>query len=139
MAGYINIDELERLGLNKRALLAFTDEEKQAAIDTATAEIDSWIARAVDVPLTAPIGLAVKLHTARMAVYNLLSVRGMDPDADRLIFDNYKMARDFFLSVGKGLVQLGDNVLPPEQNPAGGDDEPYMESDPSRGFSRYWV
>jgi len=133
---YASLDELERLGIRAAALRSFTDAEKLSAIEAASDEADRYMGSAVGVPLQDPVPLAVRLHVARMAVYHLLSVRGIDPDADRIVIDNYRRAIEFFTQVAKGVVSLGPSVTPPEDDPADDLRGPLFISDFDRGWNR---
>lgn len=139
MPGYVTLDELESLGINRKAISGMDDTAKQAAIDAASDEVDRYVGGRLGVPLAEPIPLALKVHVARMAVFNLMSVRGMDPDQDKLVVDNYNRAIAFLLQVSKGVVTLGPNVAPPLDDPTDDLEGAETFSELDRGWSRNWV
>lgn len=139
MPSYITLEELETLGINPKALGSTSDEARQAAIDAASDEVDRYVGGRVGVPLTEPIPLALKSHVARMAVFNLMSVRGMDAESDKLIVDNYNRAIAFLTQVSKGVVTLGPVIAPPVDDPSDDTEGPFLYSDLDRGYPRGWV
>jgi phage gp36-like protein len=132
MSAYVTVDELEGLGINKKAIDSFSDAEKQTAIEAASSEADVYIARRVNVPLVT-VPLAVKSHIARMAVFSLLSSRGMSPEKDKLVVDNYDRAIRFFNAVGAGNVTL-PGMEAPADDPADDWQQPEVFSDEPRGL-----
>ena len=130
MAAYISVDELENLGIHPQAIALFDDAQKEGAILAASDEADAYIRQVTGVPFVNP-PLALKVHVAKMAVYHLMSVRGMDPDSDKLIVDNYERAIRFFTAVAKRTVAL-PGMTPPADDPSDDLDAPFVISDPPR-------
>jgi phage gp36-like protein len=135
MAEYNSVGELGQYGINPKALLGFTVDQQRAAIRAASNEIDVMIGKVVGVPLAEPYPEAVKVHGARMAVFNLFNTRGFNRDGDdKIIEDNYERAVRFFTSVAKGLVVLGPGITPPVDNPADDNEGAFVYSDEPRGY-----
>lgn len=130
----LTLDELESLGVNPVAIGSFTPQQQQLAVLAAIDEAYAYIRQVTTTPLlNAP--LALKAHVAKIAVYHLLSARGMDPVEDRLVVDNYERAIRFLTGVRKREIVL-EGMTPPEEGNAGGSEdylgEPSVFSDPSR-------
>lgn len=130
MADLLTIAELDALGINPVALGGFTPEQKQLAVDAAVDEAYAWIRQVTGTPI-AQAPLALKAHVAKIAVYHLLSARGMDPEADRLVIDNYERALRFLRGVQKGEIIL-EGMTPPAETTHNNIEGAWIESDPPR-------
>jgi len=135
MANELTVDELEQFGINKHALASFDDAAKEAAIQAGIDEAYDYIRSVIAVPLVNP-NAAVKTHMGRIAVFHLMSTRGMDAERDRLIVDNYERAIRFFTYVAKGVVTIGGAEPPPEGSVVGPGEigDPEVFSNELRGF-----
>jgi phage gp36-like protein len=130
MADLLTLDELESLGVNPVAISDFDDTQKELAIAAAVDEAYAWIRMVTTVPLLdAPI--ALKAHVAKIAVYHLLSARGMDPVADRLVVENYERALRFLKGIQDRKIQL-PGMQPPADNLSDDIAGPWVLSDPPR-------
>lgn len=98
----------------------------QGALDDADAEINSYLGKVMDVPLTDVPRIIVNRACA-IARFRLWA----DHASDRVRQD-YEDAIAWLQNVAKGVIALGDNTQPAEQTTAG---SPQVSS-PGRTFSR---
>jgi phage gp36-like protein len=105
MASYCTIAELATFGINAEAMRGMSDPAKQAAIDSASDEIDGYLASRYVLPLTAWES-DLRRHCACMAVYTLLVTRGFNPDrpGDQVLVDRNDAALDWLKRISNGTV-----------------------------------
>lgn len=77
---YASIADLVVYGLPSTALGSLTTDQKQAALDTASGEIDSYLRGRYGLPL-ATWGVEITKACAVIAAYELMNVRGFNPAA----------------------------------------------------------
>lgn len=92
------------------------DAKLQQALDDASAEIDSRIAKAVDLPLASPPHILAVL-CRDLAVHRLYSNIGMVTEAQTKLRDS---AVAFLEKVGQGLLSLGGTGETPPQTASPG-------------------
>lgn len=104
-ARYCTVAEAKQLGLSGRS---FEDKVLQtdlgANLDSASREADSALDRQFKLPITA-WGDDLKACVAKIAVYEFLSVRGLNPEAgssDKNVKDRADQARTWLDKVAKG-------------------------------------
>lgn len=105
MASYCTIAELATFGVRAEAMRGILEPEKQAAIDSASDEIDGYLASRYKLPLTAWES-DLRRHCACMAVYTLLVTRGFNPDrpGDQVLVDRNEAAIDWLKRISNGTV-----------------------------------
>lgn len=135
MSEYCTLTEQEQLGMAARGLTTFTREQRIAAIRASSGVADTYMQKVVGIPLVSPYPDAVKVHVARMSIFDLFSPSGFNRDGDdTLIEDNYDRAIRFFEMVAAGKIALGPNVTPPIDDPSNDLEGPYVLSDTPRGY-----
>lgn len=95
MSSYCTTDELARFGIRSDALRGIDVDDQQGAIDSASAEIDSYIGSQYTLPLVAWES-DLRRACAKMAVCDLLMVRGVNsahPNDDRLFEDRQEVVK----------------------------------------------
>lgn len=125
---YAVIADLTNLGIPETALSSFDDAQKNDALTAASDLADGWLATKHPTPLTTyPRSLTI--HVARMAVYILMTARGMNPNAggNELIIKGNDDAMKWLAMVSKGMV-----VLPSTTTAPAGTSVPQIISTPSR-------
>lgn len=136
---YASVTEF-KAGIPARDLVALTDLEVdasgvvddsriQAALDDASAEIDSYIAKAVSVPL-APVPHILRVICRDLALHRLYVNIGHSMEARKSLRDD---AIGFLKSVARGDASLGDggDVAPSITSPG-----PAMTDGPERQITR---
>lgn len=94
------IDDVEE---RKRRLQPFVEE----AIADADAEIDGYLAKRYDVPMS-PAPRVLNKFSKDIAVYNLMSRIGIDEqDRDKTYLNRYNAAIKFLEGVAKGNISVG--------------------------------
>lgn len=76
---YATLQQLVDLGAKERQLSGITPEERQSALDSASSQIDSYLYKVYKLPLL-KYDTALSRACAIMAAWDLLSVRGFNPD-----------------------------------------------------------
>jgi phage gp36-like protein len=76
------------------------------AIEDAGAEIDGYLVERYRTPVD-PAPKNLKTYCADLAVYNLLSRKGLNEDVDKDIVRRADNARAFLLKIGEGKLSLG--------------------------------
>lgn len=97
---YATLTDLVTSGLPATALGNLTVAQQQAALDEASEQVDSYYRGRYSLPL-ATWDSATTQATCRIAVYNLVFVRGYNPavGADPAIRDRYVEAKDWLARV----------------------------------------
>ncbi len=104
-----------------------------AAIGDACAEIDGYLAKRYPVPMVPTPGVISKF-AKDMAVYNLVSRRGLDEDErEKNYLTRYNAAVKFFTLVAEGKVDIGTGGL---DGGGGSSASGFKMSSPPRIFSR---
>lgn len=94
---------LEDLEERKRRLIPYAEE----AIADADAEIDGYLAKRYDVPMS-PAPRVLNKFSKDIAVYNLMSRIGIDEqDRDKTYLNRYNAAVKFLEGVAKGTISIG--------------------------------
>ena len=79
----------------------------EEAIEDADAEIDGYLAKRYDVPMS-PAPKVLNKFSKDIAVYNLMSRIGIDEsDRDKTYLNRYNAAVKFLEGVAKGLIDIG--------------------------------
>lgn len=76
---YATAQQLTDLGANERLLTGIAPEARDSALASASAQIDSYLSRVFNLPLRT-FGVELSRACAVMAAWDLLSVRGFNPD-----------------------------------------------------------
>ena len=90
------------------------DEKKEKAtsiaaqaITDACAEIDGYLAKRYNVPLT-NVPAVIKKFTKDIAAYNMISRMGIDEsDREKTFLTRYNAAISYLINVAKGVIELG--------------------------------
>lgn len=94
---------IEDLEERKRRLLPFVEE----AMEDADAEIDGYLAKRYDVPMS-PAPRVLNKFSKDIAAYNLMSRIGIDEqDRDKTYLNRYNAAIKFLEGVAKGTISIG--------------------------------
>jgi phage gp36-like protein len=106
-AAYCSRDDLTNLGIFADALRTTSATTQDAAIATASDEMDGYLGSQYKLPLLS-WGQDVRLTCVRLAVYILIAARGFDPDAsgDRQIMDARDIAERWLKRVSDGSLAL---------------------------------
>lgn len=111
---YAVLDDVGRHALPLHTLTGVSAEDKAAALLGATDEADSYLAKAIDLPLTS-WSEALTMHVARIAAYGIMLRRGFQPEGvDALIVKMRDDAIAWLKMVAAGTVEP----------PGGGDPDP---------------
>jgi phage gp36-like protein len=121
---YCSADDVARLGINIAALRSIPPVDVEAAIDEASAFIDSFLKGAEYIlPLTA-VGPATKGAAAVIATWRLMKARGFNPEipAHALIRVDYedKVAWLKLFMSGAVIPDVSDSAGVPEEVSPGG-------------------
>lgn len=103
MAAYVTAQELTRLGIARAALTGVQTSDLQFALEAASRVADSYLTTKFVLPLTA-WGDDLKQKVADIAAYNVMKVRGFDPqkgDAETLR-DSFEDAMSWLKDVATG-------------------------------------
>lgn len=106
---YAEIADARRLGLGARAFSTDEVEGMNANLLAASEEADSYLANQYTLPLTA-WGQDLRAAICKIAVYEFLSVRGLNPEpgsSDGNVRDRAKDARTWLMRVGEGKATPG--------------------------------
>ncbi len=107
MAAYCTRAELTSLGIFSDALRTIGTDQQDTAIAAASDEMDGYLGARYKLPLTA-WGQDVRLMCARLAVYNLIAVRGYNPSSpgDAQLLETHEMAERWLKRVSDGSLAL---------------------------------
>ncbi len=106
---YATIDDFNKFGPNSKCWPAdFDTALKEAFIESAAAEIDSYIGVAYALPLSSPYDNSLIVANVSIAVYRLLQKRGWNPanEADAVLVDNYTRTLEWLNKVATGRCLL---------------------------------
>lgn len=96
-------EDIEDAGERKEKLLPYMEE----AISDADAEIDGYLARRYNVPMS-PAPKVLKKFSKDIAVYNLMSRIGIDEqEREKTYLNRYNAAIKFLEGVAKGTISIG--------------------------------
>jgi phage gp36-like protein len=134
---YCAVADLTTIGINPISLQDVSLAAQQEAIVTASAMIDDHIAGRYQLPLLAWPD-SFKYHTAKLAVYVILSARGYSPDAgaDPL----WKVDGEKAIEWAKGIQRqaIHPQVTPSAPSPGNATyDLPQVQTSPQRGWNWY--
>jgi phage gp36-like protein len=99
------LTQLKQLGLDSYAINQVSDVDKQEALDSASARIDSAVATQKDGTIIQPYPLDIIECECVLASWTLLMANGYNPPAsgtDTNIMLRYKEWKDYLVSVSKG-------------------------------------
>lgn len=106
MARYAEITDLDKFGIQASALASLSSEQKNAALDRASDEIDTYIGNVYALPLNT-WGNDLRARCVDMAVYHLLARRGFNPDGkDAIVQDRYDAAIVWLRDIAAGRARL---------------------------------
>lgn len=106
----ISNDELAQLSSDSGTVV--DDAVVDKAIADADSVIDSYVAKRLSVPLTAPVPARVNQLSVTIALYHLFSRRSNRTGMDDTILKNYDDAIRFLELVAKGQVTVGIDPPP---------------------------
>jgi phage gp36-like protein len=98
---YATTGDLFDFGLSSDAGVDIGPSERQ--LDAASSLADSYLRNHYKLPLTAPYPIALVEAVCRIAAYNILSVRGYNPEGDAGALETrYRAAMKWLQDVGAG-------------------------------------
>lgn len=111
MSAYADESDMYNLGIPETVLLGFPPDQRTAAIEAFSSEMDGYLPPRYKPPFTIPLASlpkAMRMHCARGAVYLLMSGRGMNPSAagNALIIKGYDDALTWLRNVARGIITL---------------------------------
>jgi phage gp36-like protein len=122
VSSYATPTDLARNGVPSSALDGITSADQQVALDAASGIADGYVAARYTLPLVAPFPTDLVIAVCQIAAWNLLRVRGFNPDAgqDAVIRSGYEDATRWLRLVAEGKVspQVIDST--PSGNPTAG-------------------
>lgn len=115
MSSYATLADLYVYGAPQKAFGQLSDPTKDAALEAASNDVDTYLRGRFSLPLIA-WDSSITEATCRIASYNLLSVRGYNPasGADVNILDRYNQTMVWLNKVQK--QQAHPNVTPQPNN-----------------------
>lgn len=129
---YASLSDFYAMGLRKGALDEVSETEIVAALERASRTIDSYIRARVALPLVLFVSSSLKGAAVTIAVYDLLSLVGYNPEGGN---ENYRLR---YLDILKWLVSVRDGGPLPDgiedSTPAVSEGAPDVFSDPPRGW-----
>ena len=106
--GYATISDLMKFGAPSGAIGDLSPEDMQGQLDSASSTADSYLRLHYPVPLGTPYPAALVEAICRIAAFNLLSVRGYNPEGDAgLLESRSKDAMRYLRDLGSGAASLG--------------------------------
>jgi phage gp36-like protein len=120
--GYATVPDLVKYGLASGTLDGDLDAGQQLdALNAASTFADGYLRSQYTLPLIAPYPADLVEAVCKIAAYNLLSVRGLNPElgADQNYRDRYKDALAWLTEVGMGHISPSILDSSPGQNPIG--------------------
>jgi phage gp36-like protein len=100
---YATTIDLTRFGLSGNAVADADPADLAAQLDAASSLADSYLRLHYALPIVAPYPVALVEAVARIAAFNVLSVRGYNPEGDAgLLEGRYKAAIRWLEDVGAG-------------------------------------
>lgn len=102
MSQYGTIADLYTHGAPERTFGQLTTDQKNAALVAASAEVDTYLRARYDLPLVS-WDTSITQATCRIAAYNLLAVRGVNPanGSDDSAFVRYNASIEWLVKVQK--------------------------------------
>lgn len=137
MTRYAEAADLAALGVRAQATGGVASGDVNGALDAASLLFDGYARARYDVPFTA-WGMDVRSAVAKVAAYEILSVRGMQPgasQADENVRDRYKDAIAWMKDVSAGRVRVsGGATTPAAERSARASTAPTVRSNGQRGW-----
>lgn len=100
---YATSDDLERYGLPQSTVQTIDGADITAQLDAASSLADSYLRLHYKLPLSSPYPIALVEAVCRIAAFNILSVRGYNPEGDAgMIESRYQAAMKWLQDVGAG-------------------------------------
>jgi phage gp36-like protein len=126
---YCTVDEVKRYGVNGSALTGIPTQTIEDTILAISSEADSAFRSRYNLPLIS-WGVDVRSNVARIVAYELLVVRGFNPElgADTNIASRAEASRAWFRAVARQEMQADVTQSPP----AARYDEPRIITQPKR-------
>lgn len=139
MASRATIAQLRQLGLDSFALDQMSTADKQAALDSASARLDSALATQFTLPIVAPYPLDIIECECVLASWTLLMVRGYNAPTgvDENIKERYLMWEAYLDKVSKG--ELVPSVVDSGTGGDYGSTGPSVITATQRGYSERGV
>lgn len=107
MPQYAARSQLAQFGLPSGALTGIATADQDAQLQAASVEADTYIARQKKIPLVT-WDLALTKAVCKIAAWDLLVVRGVNPDGPDSVFEKrHDEAIAWLKMVAEGKVQLG--------------------------------
>ena len=135
---YLTVAEARQLGLSGRAFADTDVADFLANIAQASDYASSFLSNQYTLPLLA-WGDDIKGAVAKIAAYEFLSVRGLNPDnggSDKNVKDRADVARDWFKMVGSGkATPVGIQDSTPNQTVGTPGFQPTIVSSSQRGWT----
>lgn len=137
MTRYAEAADLAALGVRAQATGGIASGDINSALDAASLLFDGYARARYDVPFTT-WGMDVRSNVAKVAAYEILSVRGLQPGAsesDQNVRDRYKDAIAWMKDVSAGRVRVsGGATTPTAERHARASTAPVVRSNGQRGW-----
>lgn len=137
MTRYAEAADLAALGVRAQATGGISAGDINSALDAASVLFDGYARARYDVPFAA-WGVDVRSAVARVAAYEILSVRGMNPNAsqaDESVRDRYRDAVAWMKDVAAGRARVsGGATTPTAERHARAATAPSVRSSGQRGW-----
>jgi phage gp36-like protein len=106
-AAYCTRGDLTTLGIRSDALRSILVGDQDAAIASASDEMDGYLGSRYKLPLTA-WGSDVRIMCARLAIYSLISARGFNPNSsgDSQLVEMRDIAERWLVRISNGSLAL---------------------------------
>ncbi|MCC6213734.1 MAG: DUF1320 family protein [Polyangiaceae bacterium] len=130
---YATTADFAELGLPGQATADWPGTSVEAALDAASARVDSYLRKRYGVPIPAP-GADLVETTCALAAWTVLCTRGFDPmrPGDQSVRQRYEDAVAWLEAVAAGKVEPVDAA--DDATPATDEGAPTVESDEERGW-----
>ena len=107
---YATVTDLAALGVSAEATEETETAALNAALDSASSEADSYLAKVYTLPLTS-WGGALRMHVAAIAAYAVMAARGFDPSgSDDVLRQRRQDALDWLRMLADGELAPPDIV-----------------------------
>lgn len=105
MSSYATLAHLAQFGVPSSALSGISPDAQQAALDAASTRADGYLKNHFKLPITTP-SIDLVEAICRIAAYNLLSVRGYNPETggDTNLRDRFLDAVKWLEGVARGSI-----------------------------------
>jgi phage gp36-like protein len=132
MAGYATPTDLLQY-VPEAVLTGISPDDRQAALDDASAEADTYLRAQYTLPLSEPYDRALVRHVCAIAVWALLCRRGFNPEqgSNKTFETNYDKAIGWLKSISRREVSIDEGS---DASPGVAKGGPRVHSSTARGW-----